>query len=59
MVSYHFKTLNWLPVDKRVDQIILCHVFKIKHGLAPDYMRERFILQDTSVHQYSTKPIEI
>ena len=25
----HFKTLNWLPVDKRVDQISLCYVFKM------------------------------
>ena len=30
----HFKILNWLPVTKRVSQIILCHVFKVSlvHG---------------------------
>ena len=31
----HFSLLNWLPVNKRVDQIMLNHVFKVKHGLAP------------------------
>ena len=40
----HFKILNWLPVTKRVDQIILCHVFKIKSGTAPDYLGEYFSL---------------
>ena len=25
-----FKSLRWLPVSKRVDQIILSHVYKIK-----------------------------
>ena len=34
----HFETLNWLPVTKRVDQIILCHVFKIKSGTALDLL---------------------
>ena len=33
-----FESLNWLPVDKRVEQIMMCHTFKIKHNLAPDYM---------------------
>ena len=50
----HFKDLNWLPVQKRVDQITLCHVFKIKHGLAPDYMSEHFVSQD-SVHSHNTR----
>ena len=40
----HFKILNWLPVTKRVYQIILCHVFKIKSGTAPDYLGEYFSL---------------
>ena len=38
----HFKILNWLPVTKTVDQIILCHVLKIKSGTAPDYLCEFF-----------------
>jgi len=39
----HFKDLNWLPVQQKIDQITLCHVFKIKHGLARDYMSEHFV----------------
>ena len=27
-----FKSLGWLPVSKRVDQIILNHVFKVKNS---------------------------
>ena len=50
----HFKSLSWLPVHRRVEQIMLCHVFKIKNGLSPDYMGEHFISQD-SVHNYSTR----
>ena len=51
---WHFNILNWLPVTKRVDQIILCHVFKIKSGTAPDYLREYFSLA-SSVHGYFTR----
>ena len=36
----HFKILNWLPVIKRVDQIILCRVCKIKPGTASGYLGE-------------------
>ena len=50
----HFKFLNWLPVTKRVDQIILCHVFKIRSGTAPDYLSEYFNLA-SSVHGYFTR----
>ena len=39
----HFKQLNWLPVKDRVNQIFLCHVFKLRHGLSPKYMVEHFI----------------
>ena len=52
--SQHFNQLNWLPVNKRVDQIILCHVFKIKNGTAPDYMGDSFMSQD-SIHSYRTR----
>ena len=31
-----FKAVGWLPVSKRVDQIILNHVFKIKSGTSPE-----------------------
>ena len=50
----HFKSLKWLPVSKRVDQITLTHVFKIRNGLAPDYMKDHFTSQDT-IHSYNTR----
>jgi hypothetical protein len=50
-----FKSLNWLPVHRRVEQIMLCYIFKIKNGLSPDYMSEHFISQDSVVHNYSTR----
>lgn len=28
----HFRFLIWLPVGKRVDQIVLGHMSKVKHG---------------------------
>ena len=52
--QHHFKSLNWLPVHKRVNQIILCHVFKIKHGIAPDYLSDQFTPQE-SVHSHNTR----
>ena len=48
------KAIGWLPVSKRVDQIILNHVFKIKSGTSPDYMIEQFT-PASSVHSYSTR----
>ena len=44
-----FKSLGWLPVSKRVDQIILNHVFKVKSGQSPDHMVEHFI-PASSIH---------
>ena len=49
-----YKAVGWLPVSKRVDQIILNHVFKIKSGTSPDYMTEQFT-PASSVHSYSTR----
>ena len=46
-----FKSLGWLTVSKRVDQIILNHVFKVKSGQTQDYMVEHFI-QANSIHSY-------
>jgi len=48
----HVQSRNWLPVNKKVEQISLCHLFKIKHKLAPAYMDYHLVPQDT-VH-YST-----
>ena len=48
-----FVYLNWLPVFKRVEQIMLCHVHKIKYGYAPDYLGKHFIPLNT-VHSRNT-----
>jgi len=49
----HFNHLSWLPVEKRVHLLMLCHVFKVRNNLAPSYMDELFVSQDT-VHSYNT-----
>ena len=49
-----FKSLGWLPVSKRVDQIILNHAFKVKSGQFPDYMVQHFI-PASSIHSYGTR----
>jgi len=46
----HFELLNWLPVNSRGDHFTLCHDFKMKNGLSPQYMREHFIPQDGFHH---------
>ena len=50
----HFALLGWLPVSKRVDQISLCHVFKINQGQSPKYMSHYFVKQ-SSVHAHGTR----
>ena len=49
-----FRSLGWLPVSKRVDQIVLNHVFKINSRTSPDYMTEHFVLTSV-VHSYGTR----
>ena len=49
-----FKSLGWVLVSKRVDQIILSNVFKVKSGQCQDYMVELFILA-SSIHSYGTR----
>ena len=49
-----FKTVGWLPVSKRVDQIILNHVFKVKSGQSPDYMVKHFN-PSSSIHSYGSR----
>ena len=49
-----FKSIGWLPVSRRVGQIILNHVFKIKSGQSAQYMAESFI-QASSLHSYGTR----
>ena len=50
----HFKSLSWLPVARRVEQITLCHVHKIKYGTAPDYLAEHFV-PINSIHDRCTR----
>ena len=45
-----FKSLGWLPVSKRVDQIILNQEFKVKSGQCPDYMVEHLCRQVPYTH---------
>ena len=49
-----FTSIGWLPVSRRVDQIILNHVLKIKFGQLALYMAEHFI-QASSLHSYGTR----
>ena len=49
----HFELLNRLPVNSRGDHFTLCHDFKMKNGLSPQYMRENVITQ-YGVHTYNT-----
>ena len=49
-----FKSLGRLPVSKRVDQIILNHVFTVKSNQSPDYMVEHFI-PASSIHSDGTR----
>ena len=53
-LSNKFKSLGWLPVSRRVHQIVLNHVFKIKSGKSADYMIKHFV-PVTSVHSYGTR----
>ena len=50
----HFRYLNWLPVEKRVQHLMLCHMFKVRNNEAPGYMNDYFVAQD-SVHEYNTR----
>ena len=52
--SYEFKSLCWLPVSRRVGQIVLNHVFKIKSEKSAEFMIEHCV-PITSVHSYGTK----
>ena len=49
-----FRELNWLPVSDRVDQVALCHVFKIHNNTAPTYMSEHFS-PVSNAHSYTTR----
>ena len=48
------KSIGWLPVLRRVDKIILNHVFKFKSGQSAHYITEYFI-QASYLHSYCTR----
>jgi hypothetical protein len=50
----HFKSVNLLPVCKRVEHIILCYVFKVVNQMAPEYLSDCFVSQE-SIHSYCTR----
>ena len=50
----HFTRLNWLPIESRVNQITLCHVFKISSKLAPLYMEDNFT-PVSNIHNKNTR----
>lgn len=54
----HFKHLSLLPVEERNHHLMLCHVlsivFKVRNSLAPGYMDDFFVAQDT-VHRYNLR----
>ena len=39
----HLKKLNWLNIADRVRYFKLCHVFRIRHGIAPRYLSGSFV----------------
>lgn len=46
--------LGWLPIDLRVKQLKLCHMYRILNGLSPGYLREG-IVRTSEVHFYNTR----
>ena len=50
----HFNKLSWLPVESRVNQISLCHVFKISSNVAPSYLCDGFTPAN-NVHSKATR----
>ena len=47
-------SLSWLSVRDRVDYFKLIHLFKIKHGLGPQYLRTN-IVSVSDTHSYGTR----
>ena len=50
----HLKSLSWLTINDRVGYFQLIHVFKIRKGLAPNYLSEGFT-QVSEVHGHLTR----
>ena len=49
-----FLSLSWLSFSDRVSYFQLIHLFKVKHGLGPRYLRSN-IVSVSDTHSYSTR----
>ena len=49
---------SWLPVNNRVDQLKLNHVFKVLHDTGPVYLKEGFVL-NSELHNHYTRGSEL
>ena len=49
-----FRDLSWLLFKDRVNYFKLCHVYKIRRGLAPSYLCERFQAV-CNIHSHNTR----
>ena len=49
-----FRSLGWLPISKRVDQIVLNHAFKTNSMTSPDYLTEHLV-PTSAIHSYGTR----
>lgn len=52
--SSHLKRLSWMSISDRVGYFKRMHVFKIRQGLAPSYLTERFTRVEER-HTYNTR----
>jgi len=46
----HFKEINWLPIPERINQRICVNVYKYFNHIAPTYMSDIFIPQQTQIN---------
>ena len=49
-----FLRLNWLPVQHRVSQIMISHMFRILNGSSPSYLGGE-IIKSQNVHTHNTR----
>ena len=52
--STELLSLSWLSVRERVSYFKLIHLFKIKHGIGPSYLRSN-IVSVSETHSYATR----
>ena len=54
--SNEFKLVGLLPIEYRVEQLMLGHMFNIINGIAPTYLISGIIMNQ---HRYSTRAREL